>query len=334
MRPRPIAGPEGPGLPLAGSRSLRFSEIWQGGARLPAGALEPGVLARLTEERPALCRLSLDRPRLMGILNVTPDSFSDGGDHLAPEEAVARARAMVAAGADILDIGGESTRPGAAEVPAAEEARRVVPVVAALRAGGIATPISIDTRKAAVARATLAEGADMINDVAALGFDPDLAGVVAEAGVPVCLMHHRGTPETMQAQADYADVTAEVADWLEARIEAATAQGIDRANIVIDPGIGFGKTLQHNVSVLRGLALYHGLGQALLVGASRKRFIGTLGGAEAAKDRMPGSVAVALWAAQQGAQILRVHDVAETRQALSLQQAIMGEQARDEGTRQ
>ncbi|MCP1168892.1 dihydropteroate synthase, partial [Limimaricola sp. ASW11-118] len=271
-----------------------------------------------------LCGLSLDRPRLMGILNVTPDSFSDGGDHATREAAVAQAHALVAQGAEILDIGGESTRPGATEVPVAQEIARVVPVVAALRAEGLRVPLSIDTRKSAVARAALAEGADMINDVSALSFDPELAGVVAEAGVPLCLMHARGTPADMQRAPRYDDVVAQVQDALSARIEAAVSMGIARERLLVDPGIGFGKDLQHNLALLRGLPLFHGLGLPLLLGVSRKRFIGTLSGAEAPKGRMPGSVAVALLAAQQGVHVLRVHDVEETRQALSLLRAVMG----------
>ena len=317
--------PPGPGAPLAGIAGLRFSQALDPEGRpLDAAALDPVLLERLAAARPDLCGLTLDRTRLMGILNVTPDSFSDGGDHATRAAAVAQARALVAAGAEILDIGGESTRPGATEVAVADEIARVAPVVAELRAAGLTTPISIDTRKAAVARAALAEGADMINDVSALSFDPDLAGVVAEAGVPLCLMHARGTPAEMQRAPRYDDVVAEVYDALEARVAAAQAAGIARDRLLVDPGIGFGKDLSHNLALLRALGVYHGLGLPLLVGASRKRFIGTVSGAESPKARMPGSVAVALMAAQQGAHVLRVHDVKETRQALSLHRAVMG----------
>ncbi|MEL6641405.1 MAG: dihydropteroate synthase [Pseudomonadota bacterium] len=279
--------------------------------------------SRLSQQRPPICGLTLDVPRIMGILNVTPDSFSDGGTLASVDAAVERARAM-AVDADILDIGGESTRPGAEEVSAADEIARVVPVIDAIRQAGITTPISIDTRKAAVAAAAVAAGANMINDVTALRFDPAMASVVADADVPVCLMHSQGQPETMQDDPRYAAVTFDVFDHLAERIAAAEAAGIKRANMITDPGIGFGKTLQHNVRLLRDLAIYHDLGLPILLGASRKRFIGTITGADVAADRLGGSVAVALHGALQGVQILRVHDTKETRQALSLQIALNG----------
>ena len=291
---------------------------------LPAAALPEEVRARLTQPRPPICGLSLDRPRLMGVLNVTPDSFSDGGLHLDADAAVARAHAMVAAGADILDIGGESTRPGADPVPEAEEIARVVPVIAALRGGGVTTPISIDTRKAAVARAAFAAGADLFNDVSALSFDPESLGLAAASGRPVCLMHAKGDPKTMQDAPAYDDVLVEVFDFLAGRVAAAEAAGIPRARILVDPGIGFGKTVAHNLALIRGLALLHGLGCAILVGASRKRFIGAVGGAPEPAGRVPGSLAVALEALRQGAQVLRVHDVDETRQAVALWSALNG----------
>jgi dihydropteroate synthase len=283
----------------------------------------PEVLERLTAPRAAVAGLGLGQARIMGILNVTPDSFSDGGLFAADAAALTQARAMAAAGADILDVGGESTRPGAAEVPLAEETARVVPVIAAIRRES-GVPVSIDTRKSAVAGAALAAGADMVNDVSALRHDAAMAGLVAAAGCPVVLMHARGTPATMQDDPRYDDVVLDVYDALEERVAAAEAAGIARERIIVDPGIGFGKTLQHNVSILRALSLYHGLGCALLVGASRKRFIGTLTGTEAPRERMAGSLAVALHALNQGVQILRVHDVAETRQAMSLHEALSG----------
>ena len=275
----------------------------------------------LVAPRPDICGLSMDRPRIMGILNVTPDSFSDGGDLATTRAAVTRARIM-ATEADILDIGGESTRPGADEVTVAEEIARTAPVIRAIRDAGITTPISIDTRKAPVAAAALEAGADMVNDVSAFRFDPDLAAVVAGAGVPVCLMHSIGNPQTMQDDPRYGDVIAEVLDHLAGRIALAEAAGIPRSRILADPGIGFGKTLQHNVTLLRGLSHYHDLGCPILLGASRKRFIGTLGQAEDPKDRMPGSIAVALHGIAQGAQVLRVHDTRETRQAVTLWTAL------------
>jgi dihydropteroate synthase len=230
---------------------------------------------------------------------------------------------MALDGAALLDIGGESTRPGAAEVPVAEEIARTEPVIAALRGAGL--PLSIDTRKAEVARAALAAGAAIVNDVSALTFDAGLAGVVAAAGVPLVLMHAQGTPATMQDAPVYDDVLLDVYDWLEARIAAAEAAGIARGRIVVDPGIGFGKTAAHNLALIRGLSLFHGLGCPLLLGASRKRFIGMISGEERADRRVAGSLAVALAGAAQGAQLLRVHDVAETRAALALARAISGE---------
>ena len=256
----------------------------------------------------------------MGIVNVTPDSFSDGGDSLTVRNALATAHRMSAA--DILDIGGESTRPGADVVPERDEIARIVPVISAIRADGIKTPISVDTRKAAVASAALDAGADMVNDVSAMTFDADMAALVAERQVPICLMHALGDPKTMQIEPKYDDVCAEVYDYLAGRISVAVSAGIAKNNVISDPGIGFGKTLQHNLELLRGLAKFHDLGTPILLGASRKKFIGTLGNAEAAKDRLPGSLAVALHGVAQGVHILRVHDVAETRQALNLWQAI------------
>jgi dihydropteroate synthase len=282
----------------------------------------PGpVLEALSRPRADLMGLSMDRPRLMGILNVTPDSFSDGGRFFEPGLARARAAEMAAEGAEILDIGGESTRPGSDPVPEAEEIRRTVPLIAAL-SGRNLPPVSIDTRKAAVADAALSAGAAMVNDVAALGFDPALATLVAERNVPLCLMHARGDPKTMQVAPHYDDVLLDVWDYLSGRIAAATAAGIARDRLVVDPGIGFGKTLDHNLRLLRNLSLFHGFGLPVLLGASRKRFIGTLGGAEDAARRMPGSLAIALEGAAQGVQILRIHDIWQTRQALTLWQAV------------
>ncbi len=271
------------------------------------------VLTRLTAPRAGFAGLTWDVPRLIGILNVTPDSFSDGGRFLGTDAALAQVRAME--GADILDIGGESTRPGAVLVDVAEETARTAPVIAAIRAAGITTPISIDTRKAAVARAA---GADIVNDVSALTFDTGMAAVVAAATCPVILMHAQGTPQTMQANPQYDDVVLDVYDWLSARIDAAVSAGIDRSRIAIDPGIGFGKTARHNLALLQRMSMFHGLGCVVLLGASRKRFIGTIGGADDAQARLPGSIAVALAGIAQGVQMIRVHDVGETRQAMRL----------------
>lgn len=281
------------------------------------------VLARMILRRAAIAGMDMSGPRIMGILNVTPDSFSDGGQFAGQDAAVAHALQMQADGADIIDIGGESTRPGAAEVQIVEEIARTAPVIAAIKAQSD-IPISIDTRKADVAVRAIKAGGNLINDVAALSYDPDLAGVTAKAGLPVCLMHAQGDPATMQKDPQYDDVLLDVYDFLQDRIDVAVAAGIPRDQIVVDPGIGFGKTIAHNLALLRGIAIFHGLGCPILLGASRKRFIGTIGGGDTATDRMAGSVAIALHAARQGVQILRVHDTFETKQALDLEWAING----------
>lgn len=291
---------------------------------IPALDCPADVLDRLTRRRPDFAGLALDRPRLMGILNVTPDSFSDGGRFLSSAAALTQGQ-EIARAAEIVDIGGESTRPGAAEVAVKDEIARTAPVIEALRKAGVQGPISIDTRKAPVAAAALAAGATLVNDVSALGFDPALGPLVAREGVPVVLMHAQGAPATMQDDPRYGDVLLDVYDALAARVAAAEALGISRANIAVDPGIGFGKTAAHNLALIRGLSLLHGLGCPILLGASRKRFIGSIGGADLAEARMPGSLAVALAGFAQGAQITRVHDVAETRQALRLWQAMQTE---------
>lgn len=257
----------------------------------------------------------LDAPQVMGILNLTPDSFSDGGRHFGDPAAAAGAGVALAAdGAAIVDIGGESTRPGAVTVSEGDEIDRVVPVIRAMAAAGV--PISIDTRKAGVMEAAVAAGATLINDVSALCYDPRAPEAAARAGCPVVLMHHKGDPETMQQDPRYADALLEVYDWLERRIAAAEAAGIARARLIVDPGIGFGKTLRHNLQLLNGLSLFHGLGCPILLGASRKRMIGALAGEAPVERRLGGSIALALAGAAQGAQLLRVHDVYETVQAL------------------
>ncbi len=256
----------------------------------------------------------LDQPQVMGIVNATPDSFSDGGRFADAAQAAAAGADMAAEGAAIIDIGGESTRPGSQPVWEGDEIERVAPVIRQLAAGGAA--VSIDTRKADVASAALQAGARMLNDVSALTYDPRLAEVVAAAGVPVVLMHHQGSPETMQDAPRYEDVLVEVYFWLEERIAAAEAAGIPRAKILIDPGFGFGKNVGHNLELMNGLALFHSLGCPIVLGASRKRTIGALSNEAPADQRLGGSLALALKALEQGAQILRVHDVAETVQAL------------------
>ncbi|MBB6249947.1 dihydropteroate synthase [Nitrospirillum iridis] len=294
---------------------------WADGAGLTA---EIGQrLAALSSPRPPFAGLDMGRPLVMGIVNVTPDSFSDGGDFAATDAAVAHGRALLAAGADILDIGGESTRPGAAPVSPVEEAARVVPVIRALVAEGAAV-VSVDTRHAAVMAAALDAGAHIVNDVSALEGDPDSLALVAARGCPVILMHMRGDPRTMQVEPWYEDAALDVMDYLLARVEACVAAGIPRGRIAVDPGIGFGKSVAHNLDILRHTALYHGTGCALLVGLSRKRFLAALSRGEAPKDRVAGSLAAGLACLDRGTHILRVHDVAETVQARALWQALHG----------
>lgn len=265
-------------------------------------------------------RLALDRPRVMGIVNVTPDSFSDGGAHFDPGAAVAHGLALAADGADILDIGGESTRPGAAEVPLEEELRRTVPVIERL-AAETGLPLSIDTSKPEVMRAAVAAGAGMINDVHALRRDGALEAA-AGLGVPVVLMHMLGEPGSMQDAPRYTDVVAEVHRFLAERVFAAEMAGIDRSRIVVDPGFGFGKTTAHNLALLAQLERLGELGVPVLAGLSRKRSIGEITGRERPDARVAGSVAAHLVAAQRGARILRVHDVAETVDALKVWAAV------------
>jgi len=319
--------PEG-AVPLAGG-ALWFTHA----ERLQRGVapvmqdvtqIPDAALSALSAPRAELCGLDLSQPRLMGILNVTPDSFSDGGQHDAPERALGHARTMQDQGATLIDIGGESTRPGATYIEEQDEIARTRPVIAALSATAGAAPISIDTRKAPVARAALEAGAAMVNDISGLQFDPDMAKLVASSGAPVCVMHSKGTPQTMQRNPRYDDVLLDVYDFLEEQVTTLTALGVPRDRIVVDPGIGFGKTQIHNVALLKGLSLFHGLGCAVLLGVSRKRFIGEIGLAPDAADRAPGSIALGLAGVAQGVQILRVHDVGETAQALRLWQAVHG----------
>jgi dihydropteroate synthase len=283
---------------------------------LGSKVLPQALVANLTRRREPIAGLALDRPRLMGILNVTPDSFSDGGHFLTPEAAIAHALRLEAEGADIIDIGAESTRPGAAPVDVEDELRRVMPVIEGL-IPRLRVPISIDTRKAEVMRRAARAGVALINDVSALSHDPRSLEVVAATGLPVVLMHARGDPRTMQDNPHYSDVVLDVCDWLAARIASCEQAGIPRSRLVVDPGIGFGKTPAHNLALMGSLGVLHGLGCAIMLGASRKSFIGALTGA-AGGDRLGGSIAAALLGAAQGVQILRVHDVAATRQALAV----------------
>jgi len=282
----------------------------------------PELLERLGRRRDAIAGLALERPLIVGVVNITPDSFSDGGRYLAPDAAIAHALRLDAEGADILDIGAESTRPGSEAVDLQEELRRVMPVIEAL-APKVRARLSIDTRKAEVMRRAARAGAALINDVSALTHDPGALQVAAETGLPVVLMHAQGDPRTMQDDPRYADVVLDVYDWLAARIDACERAGIPRSRLIVDPGIGFGKTLAHNLALLGALSIFHGLGCPILLGASRKSFIGKLTGADVA-DRLPGSIAAALLGVQQGVQILRVHDVAATRQALAVWEGAQG----------
>ena len=269
--------------------------------------------------RPPL-RERFPAPSVMGVVNVTPDSFSDGGVNLRPEDARATARRLVAEGAAIVDVGGESTRPGSEGVTAEEELRRVEPVLEAVAAE---LPVSIDTSKAAVARRALELGAEMVNDVTALRGDPEMAALCAERGTTVVLMHMRGKPRTMQDDPRYDDVVAEVKAFLAERLQAAVAAGIAEDDVWLDPGIGFGKTAAHNMELLRRLGELRDLGRPLVIGTSRKSFIGRVDGS-AAGERLGGTIASSVLAAAEGAELLRVHDVAEVRQALAVATAILG----------
>jgi dihydropteroate synthase len=275
---------------------------------------------RLTDLRPPLemgsRTIRLDQPQVMGIVNATPDSFSDGGQFADSNEAAAAGAAMAEAGAAIIDVGGESTRPGAQPVWEGDEIERVVAVIRQLASGGAA--VSADTRKADVMTSALEAGARLVNDVSALTFDPRSAATVASAKVPVVLMHHQGAPEVMQDRPHYEDVVVEVYLWLEERIAASEAAGIERSRILIDIGFGFGKSVAHNLELVNNLALYHSLGCPIVFGASRKRTIGALSNEAPPDQRLAGSLALALKAVEQGAQILRVHDVPETVQALKI----------------
>ena len=345
---RPIAfadspqSEEGEAVRLAGGMTYasRFALIVRDGARIVsrrraavreiAGALAelPDGLAAEGEAQWAALRFAhpplecgartirLDQPQVVGILNVTPDSFSDGGQFDDPERAAARGSAMLETGAAIIDVGGESTRPGAAAVWEGDELARVVPAIERLAQSGAA--ISVDTRRQAVMEAALAAGATVINDVSALRHDPRSLEFAGAAGAPVVLMHAPGSGEDLHAEGFYGDVVLDVFDWLKVRRDAALAAGIARERIILDPGIGFGKSVTENLALLNALPLFHALGQPLLVGASRKRMIGALSGEAAPDQRLGGSLTLALKALDAGVQLLRVHDVADTVQAVRI----------------
>ena len=336
----------GNALPLAGGRlafgvcevAVRVPErIWRAAATLPEIRAWATRQSGTVQERVDLIleNLSRDRadaggqPRLMGILNVTPDSFSDGGQHVDPEAAIAHGLRLAKAGADIVDVGGESTRPGAAAVAPAIEIERVRPVLQGLAAARSAYPqlqISIDTRHASVMRAALATGVDIVNDVTALAGDPASAAVVAPSSAAVVLMHMRGDPQTMNEAPVYENVALDVFDELGVRVRACIDAGIEHHRIIVDPGIGFAKRGRHNLAILRSLALYHGLGCPVLLGASRKSLGGEAERRLAPKDRLPTSLAAAMYGLGQGVQILRVHDVAETRRVVDLWQRLHGDE--------
>lgn len=282
-----------------------------------AESIPVAALRSLTSPRAPIAGLPASRTGIMGIINVTPDSFSDGGRNASATAALAAAHSMASAGADIVDIGAESTRPGAATVDLVTESARLFAILPGL------TPInwSIDTRKAAIMAGALDAGAALINDVSALTHDPQALELVADRGCPVVLMHAQGSPETMQLAPAYENPLLDVYDWLAARIAACEAAGIPRTRIIADPGIGFGKNLDHNLALLRGLTLFHGLGVQLLLGASRKQLIARLANDAPAPERLPGSLALALHAAASGVQVVRVHDVPETVQALAIWRA-------------
>ena len=277
------------------------------------------IYAKLTADRAPLQMgsrtIRLDQPQVMGILNITPDSFSDGGKY-AEDVTLASAAgvAMSSAGAAIIDIGGESTRPGASTVWEGDEIKRVQPVIERMAAAGVA--ISIDTRKAAVMQAALAHGATMINDVSALLYDDRALPVALACQAPIVLMHAPGQSNDPHKGGDYAHVVFDVYDWLESRVNAVVAAGVDRSRIIIDPGIGFGKSLADNLAIINNLALFHGIGCPILFGASRKRMVGALSKEASVEERLGGSLFLAMKAVEQGAQIVRVHDVAETVQAI------------------
>jgi dihydropteroate synthase len=274
------------------------------------------AIAAITRARPSLGPLALDRVRVMGVVNVTPDSFSDGGKFSDTERAVAHGLSLEA---DILDVGGESTRPGSMAVDVDEELARVVPVIAGLAAAGHL--VSLDTRKSDVMRAGLKAGASIINDVSALSYDPSALTLIAETNTPIILMHAQGDPRTMQLNPTYDDVALDVYDYLEQRIAACVAAGISLSNICIDPGIGFGKNFNHNLAIMNALTLFHGLGVGLLVGLSRKAFVGALTGEKLAANRVHGSVSGALHVAMNGCHIVRVHDVKATIESLAVFQS-------------
>lgn len=322
-----VARPDG-ALPLAGHARIWFDRVEvlrrEGASEiLPVSVLPDAVQQKFSAKRVAPTGLTFGRPILMGVLNTTPDSFSDGGKFDTLQAACAHAKEMVAQGADMLDVGGESTRPGAVLVPAEQELSRTMPIIEAMRGAEIVLPISIDTRKSAVARGAIAAGATFLNDISAMSFDAEMLDVARETGAPICLMHAQGDPRTMQKNPRYDNVLLDVYDYLEERLAISLDAGLTRDQIILDPGIGFGKTADHNLALINGLSLFHGLGCPLLLGVSRKRFIGTIGNAPDPSKRAAGSVAVALKGLSQAVQIIRAHDIEPHAQAFALWDAML-----------
>jgi dihydropteroate synthase len=293
---------------------------WEGGDLSRAVNRE---MERLTGARMDFAGLTPARTRIFGIVNVTPDSFHDGGRHGDADTAIAHGEALIEAGADAIDVGGESTRPGSEETPEEVELERVLPVIRALRGKGAV--LSVDTRRATVMEAALDAGAEVVNDVTALRDDPDALAVVAEKGASVILMHMQGRPRSMQDRPRYGHAPYEVGRFLKDRVDACTEAGIPIARIAVDPGVGFGKTVAHNLQLLSAAGMLHGTGAQVMVGASRKSFIGRIFGDVPSDARLPGSLAAAMMAVSQGVQLLRVHDVAETRQALAIVEGCMAD---------
>ena len=299
---------------LVTARSLKVGALH---AQLPQASPIYGLLDKMTARRADVADLKLNRARIMGIVNVTPDSFSDGGKFEGASQAIEHALELDDEGADILDIGGESTRPGAEPISVGVELSRVIPVIEAVSKQARAR-ISIDTRKAEVMKAAVEAGAHIVNDVSALGFDPMALRTVSALNVPVILMHSPSDPTTMQNDPKYDDVLLDVFDALSNRIEICEDAGIPRDRIMVDPGIGFGKTVDHNKALIANIGIFHALGVPIVLGASRKSFIGAITGAMDPSERVYGSIAAALSGAYQGAQIIRVHDVAATKQAFEI----------------
>ncbi len=326
---------QGAGLPLAGNPDIAWTlamvsedrgRSWRArkvqALKASQDADVSGWVDRLSAPRGEVAGLDMAVPQVMGIVNTTPDSFSDGGVNADADTAIANARTMAAEGATLLDVGGESTRPGSDPVDEAEEWRRIEPVIAALVGDGL--KVSCDTRKAVIMRRATAAGAAMINDVAALSYEPEALTAAADSGLPVCLMHAQGDPKTMQNNPQYDNVLLDVYDWLDARVNAVEAAGVPRRSIIVDPGIGFGKSFQHNLDLLQGMALLHGIGVPVLLGASRKGFIGAVTGEKVAGRRQAGSAAAALHGVMAGVQIVRVHDVRESVHTIRLWRAAAG----------